>query len=233
MTDALPFLAAFFILCGVGALAAWLAPVRWNAGLLATIGSLAALLLLVTGAALLIGDASFQIELWPALALGTLKLEADKLSALFLFVLGLVFLPVSLFSAFYLEKYAKLYSLRYFSVLYFTLFASIVLVLIASDAITFLVAWEAMSVVSYLLVAFETDHEESAHAGFVMLAMSDAGTVAVAVAFILIAGGGGSVGFRRDAIGRVGARRGHGVGRTSPSYSRGVVFEAGERGVRV
>ena len=209
MTDTLPFLAAFFILCGVGALAAWLAPVRWNAGLLATIGSLAALLLLVTGAALLIGDASFRIELWPALALGTLKLEADKLSALFLFVLGLVFLPVSLFSAFYLEKYAKLYSLRYFSVLYFTLFASIVLVLIASDAITFLVAWEAMSVVSYLLVAFETDHEESAHAGFVMLAMSDAGTVAVAVAFILIAGGGGSVDF--DAMRSGGSALGEGM----------------------
>jgi len=195
MTDALPFLAAFFILCGVGALAAWLVPARWNAGLLATIGSLAALLLLVTSATILIGDASFKVELWPVLALGTLKLEADQLSALFLFVLGLVFLPVSLFSAFYLEKYAKLYSLRYFNVLYFALFASIVLVLIASDAISFLVAWEAMSIVSYLLVTFETDHEESAHAGFVMLAMSDAGTVAVAVAFILIAGSAGSVDF--------------------------------------
>ena len=72
--------------------------------------------------------------------------------------------------------------------LYHALFASIVLVLIADDAISFLVAWELMSIASYLLVNYEYERDESSHAGFVMLAMSEAGTIAVVIAFILIAG---------------------------------------------
>jgi hydrogenase-4 component B len=89
----------------------------------------------------------------------------------------------------------KHYSLRYFSLLYYALFASIVSVLISDDMISFLVAWELMSIVSYLLVNYEYEREESSHAGFVMLAMSEAGNIAVAIAFILVAGAAGALGF--------------------------------------
>ena len=125
-----------------------------------------------------------------------MTLAADRLSAIFLFVTGLVFLPVSIFSGVYLIKYAASYSLRYFSILYHGLFASIVLVLIADDAVSFLVAWEMMSIVSYLLVSFEYEHQESSRAGFIMLAMSEAGTIAVAIAFVLIASADGHVRIR-------------------------------------
>ncbi len=194
MTDALPFFVAFFILCGIGAIAAWLVPARWNAALLATIGSLGALVVSAAGVALLVGGATLHVGLWSVPELGPLRLVADRLSALFLFVSGLVFLPVSLFSAFYLGKYLGHHSLRYFSVLYHGLFASVVLVLIAGDAISFLVAWEAMAILSYLLVTYEQT-QDSAQAGFVMLAMSEAGTIAAAVAFILIAGHAGTLDF--------------------------------------
>ena len=195
MIDAAQPIEAFFILCGVGALTALLAPARWSPVLLSTIGSLASLLILGTSAALLIGDVSFRAELWSILSLGTLTLEADRLSAFFLFVSGLVFLPVSLFSAVYLKKYAEHNDLRYFGVLYHAMFASIVLVLIAGDAISFLIAWEAMTITSYLLVTYEYEREESAQAGFVMLAMSEAGAIAVAIAFLLVAGVGGQLDF--------------------------------------
>jgi hydrogenase-4 component B len=195
MSNTAPLFEAFFILCGVGALAALLAPARWSPILLSTIGSLAALLILATSAAFLVGEASFRAELWSILSLGTLVLEADRLSAFFLFVSGLVFLPVSLFSGVYLAKYAAHYNLRYFGVLYHALFASIVLVLIAGDAISFLIGWEAMSITSYLLVTYEYEREESAQAGFVMLAMSEAGAIAVAIAFLLVAGVGGHLDF--------------------------------------
>ena len=69
-------------------------------------------------------------------------------------------------------KYQKHYSLRYFGVLYHFLFASVVLIVIADDALSFLIAWELMSIASYLLVNFEYERHESSHAGFVMLAMS-------------------------------------------------------------
>ena len=193
-TTALLF-SVFFIVCAAGAVAAYLVPARWSA---AALGAHR-----IFGRAdpsggervLLVGDLPFQARLWPVLSLGTLTLAADRLSAFFLFVAGLVFLPVSIFSGVYLLKYKATYSLRYFSLLYYGLFASIVLVLIANDVISFLVAWEIMSILCYLLVNFEYGHLESSHAGFVMLAMSEAGTIAVVLAFLLIAGAAGTLEF--------------------------------------
>jgi len=190
-------LAAFFILCAAGAAAALLVPERWSPPVLATIGSLSALILLIASALLLVGDFSFRTELWPLLSLGRMILEADRLSALFLFVTGLVFLPVSIFSGIYLVKYQRHYSLAYFGVLYHVLFASIALVFLAGDVISFLAVWEIMTIVSYLLVSFEYERQHSSRAGYVMLAMSEAGTIAVAIAFLLIAAAAGSVEFDR------------------------------------
>jgi hydrogenase-4 component B len=189
--------AAFFILCAAGAVIAFLIPPRWNPIVLGAVGSLTALIVLLASGMLLVSDAAFRIELWPVLTLGTLTLGADRLSALFLFAAGLVFLPVSMFSGIYLTKYLAHYSLRYFSVLYHALFASIVLVLISDDAISFLAAWELVSIASYLLVNYEYERDESSHAGFVMLAMSEAGMIAVALAFILVAGAGGTLEFAK------------------------------------
>lgn len=194
MSGACSLFGLFFALCAIGAVAAILLPERWNPILLATTGSLAALVILVSSAILLAG-ATFRLDLWSILSLGTLSLGADRLSAIFLFVSGLVFLPVSLFSGVYLQKYIGHYSLRYLSVLYHALFASVVLVLISSHAVAFLIAWEAMSIASYLLVSYEYEREESSQAGFVMLAMSEAGTVATAIAFILVAVNAGGFGF--------------------------------------
>jgi hydrogenase-4 component B len=189
-----PLFEAFFVLCGVGAFSALLAPARWSPAVLATIGALAALLLLAASGVLLVSG-FFRAELWSILSLGTLMLQADRLSAFFLFVSGLVFLPVSLFSTVYLKKYAKHNSLRYFGILYHALFASIVMVLIAGDAISFLIGWEVMTITSYLLVTYEYDREESGQAGFVMLAMSEAGAIAVAIAFLLVGGAAGHLDF--------------------------------------
>ena len=187
--------ALFFVLCSSGAVAAFILPTRWNPISLAVFGTLTALVLLAAGGLLLLGDAEFHAELWPVLSLGVMTLAADRLSALFLFVAGLVFLPVAIFSGSYLVKYLCHYSLRYFNFLYFALFASIVLVLLAGDALSFLVSWEFVSIVGYLLVNFEYKREESSQAAFVMLAMSEAGTIAVAIAFLLVAVAAGSMEF--------------------------------------
>ena len=177
MNVAAQLFAAFFALCAAGAVAAFVVSARQNPVVLAIIGSLAALAVLAASAFILITGASFRAELWPVLSLGMLTLTADRLSALFLFITGLVFLPVSIFSGTYLAKYIEHHSLRYFSVLYHALFASIVLVLVADDAISFLVAWELMTIASYLLVNYEYERAESSHAGYVMLAMSEGGTI--------------------------------------------------------
>ena len=96
---------AFFILCTAGAVLPLLIPQRWLPALLAIIGSLAALLVLLVSTMLLVFGAALHFALWPVLTLGTLTFEADPLSAFFLFVTGLIFLPVSIFSGSYLGKY--------------------------------------------------------------------------------------------------------------------------------
>jgi hydrogenase-4 component B len=193
--SALQLVIGFFILCTAGAVLALLMPQRWLPALLAIIGSLAALLVLAVSTMLLVFGATLHFALWPVLTLGTLTFEADPLSAFFLFVTGLIFLPVSIFSGSYLGKYLAHHDLRYFSILYHALFASIVLLLIAADVISFLVAWEFMSIASYLLVNYEFERAESSRAGYVMLAMSEGGTIAVAIAFIIIAGATGELSF--------------------------------------
>jgi hydrogenase-4 component B len=204
------FLAGFFVLCAGGAAAAIVAPVRWNSVILAVIGSLAALAILAASTLLLVTDGSFHANLWTVLSLGTLTLATDRVAGLFLLVTGLVFLPVSIFSGVYLQKYVAHYSLRYFSLLYYGLFACVVLVLIASDVISFLIAWELMSISSYLLVNYEHEREDSAHAGYVMLAMSEGGTIAVAIAFFLAAGAaGGALEF--DKMRAASPALGHGI----------------------
>ena len=62
-------------------------------------------------------------SLWPLLRWAGSPRKPIAFPALFLFVAGLVFLPVSLFSAVYLAKYSVQYSLRYFSILYHALFS--------------------------------------------------------------------------------------------------------------
>jgi hydrogenase-4 component B len=200
---------AFFIMCAVGAGASLIAPARSIPLVLAIFAAIAALIILIAGGLILVGDGSFRAELWSVLSLGKMTLAADRLSALFLLATGIVFLPVAIFSGSYLNKYLGHYNLRYFGVLYFVLLASVVLVLVANDVLSFLVAWEFMSIASYLLVNFEYERKESSQAGFVMLAMSEAGTIAVAVAFLLVAGAAGGLEF--DALRSAGPSLGHAI----------------------
>ncbi len=73
--------------------------------------------------------------------------------------------------------------------------AGMTLVLVADDAFTFLFAWELMSLASWALVL--TQHRAAANrqAGYVYLAMASGGTVALLLAFGLLAGATGTYGF--------------------------------------
>lgn len=191
---ALP-LALIFVLCCVGAFLAMIVPERSNPGLLAWAGSSAGLAALWTGANVLYSGSTFHSKLWTITSVGILGVSLDRLSALFLVVAAVVILASSLFSATYLKRYAGHYSLRAFTVEYLLLLASIVWIFIASDVLGFLVAWEAMSILSYLLVNFEYQREGNASAGYLMLAMGEAGFIAVAVVFLYLTAKSGSLDF--------------------------------------
>ena len=185
----------FLILCSLGVVLSAFLPDRKNPLFLAWISSIAAISILWSSGNVLLYGIPFQFELWTLPFLGTLVLQMDRLSALFVFITGLVFLPVSIFSAGYMKKYFGRYNLKTFSVFYHLLFASIVLLLIANDIFSFLLTWEIMSILSYLLVNYEHEKDENTSSGYLMLAMSEAGTILVALAFLLLINGSGSLDF--------------------------------------
>jgi len=178
----------FLILCAAGVILAAVLPRRQNQAVLAWIGSLSSLAILIVSGNVLLSGHVWQLKLWNLLSLGNMILKMDRLSALFVFITGLVFLPVSIFSGQYmnLKKYVKRYSLRSFGIFYHLLFASIILLLVAGDVLSFLLTWEAMSIFSYLLVNYEHEKEETTRSGYLMLSLSEAGTLAAVLAFFLL-----------------------------------------------
>jgi len=184
-----------FALCGAGALLGIIVPDRRNPALLAWAGALASVAALGASGDVLWSGHALRGDLWTIRPIGTLTICLDRLSALFLFVAAVVVLASSIFSAGYLKRYAGHYSLRALNAWYLLLFASIVLILIADDVLLFLLAWEAMSILSYLLVNFEHDREEASRASYLMLAMGEAGFLAVALVFLFLAVQAGSLEF--------------------------------------
>ena len=73
-----------------------------------------------------------------------------------------------------------------YGVLYFALMASVVLILVASDAPLFLISWECMSILCFLLLNYDLRRQSDKMAGYIMLAMSEAGFLAVVVAFLVL-----------------------------------------------
>ena len=69
------------------------------------------------------------------------------------------------------------------------------LVVLADDAFSFLVAWEFMSLSSWALVLSNHRHPENVRAGYVYLLMATCGTLALLLAFGLLAGANGGYAF--------------------------------------
>lgn len=105
-----------------------------------------------------------------------------------------------------MKKYFNRYNLKTFSIFYYLLFTFIVLVLIANDIFAFMLTWEIMSILSYLLVNYEHEKYENISAGYLMLAMSEAGTILIAFAFLLLING--SVGLDFTSLKSASARLG-------------------------
>jgi|SRR5579875_82061 len=194
-----------FVFCGIGILLAAAHPERRIPTIVAWCGSLAALAAVWASGAALFG-ATFHHGLWTIPSVGRLSVSIDHLSAFFILLAALVVLPSSLFSATYLKRYSGHYNLSAFAVWYLLLFASIVWILIASDILSFLLAWESMSLLTYFLVSFEHQREGTSAAGYLMLAMGEAGFMAVEIVLIVLAMKSGSLEFSslRAAVGGLG-----------------------------
>ncbi len=190
MTAMGALLIAVLALCGVGVILPLTIEERRIPEIVAWLGSIASIVLLWFSAAALFAGAPFHATLWSIPSLATLTLSLDRLSALFLFISGLVLLPGSIFAGGNLRRYIGRYGLSTFSVPYFALFATIVLIPLSADAVSFLMLWELMSILIYLLVNYEDEADEHTRSGYLMLAVGEAGTLLIALGFIVLANNG-------------------------------------------
>ena len=116
----------------------------------------------------------------------------DALSAFFLAVVNLGGLAASLYAIGYGRHEAEPQRVLPF---YPAFLAGMNLVLVAGDAYTFLFSWEAMSLASWALVVAHHGEADNRRAGFVYIVMASAGTMALLLAFGLLAGSAGGVAF--------------------------------------
>jgi hydrogenase-4 component B len=154
---------------------------------------IASLLSAVAGAAHLIGGSAPVSRVLP---LGVPWLGAhvrlDALSAYFLTVVGLGSFAASLFALGYGQhEEAPKRVLPFFP----AFLAGMNLVLVADDAFTFLVSWEFMSLSSWALVMAHHRNPDNVRAGYVYLVMASFGTLALLLAFGLMAGPDGGYAF--------------------------------------
>jgi hydrogenase-4 component B len=177
----------FFAGCGWGILCSALTSQQMHALVIAWCGALCSILAMLAAAGRLIVGQDVYFALWTLNGWGSLSLRLDALSAVFLFTAGLVYLSCSLFAPDYLLHYFRGDALsKRHGILHFALMATVVLVLVAGDALTFLLAWECMSLLCYLSVNAEQAQQQDIGAGYIMLAMSEAGFLAVVVAFLIL-----------------------------------------------
>ena len=116
----------------------------------------------------------------------------DGLSAVFLIVVNLGAAAASLYAVGYgRHEHAPERVLAFYP----AFLAAMNLVVLADDAFSFLLAWEFMSLSSWALVVAHHRVADNIHAGYVYLLMASVGTLALLLAFGLLAGPQGLYGF--------------------------------------
>src|SRR6266700_739449 len=155
---------------------------------LALAGSLLILLVSIAG----LGGRSFELLLPGILpAGGGLALGMDRLSAFFLLIIGAGVIPSALYAIGYTRHY-KENQAALMSVAFIVFIASMALVVLARNVLTFLVFWEAMSLASYFLVMTESEHEETCNAGWLYLVMMHAGLACLLIGFLAMSQASGT-----------------------------------------
>ncbi len=120
------------------------------------------------------------------------NLRIDALSALFLMLLGLGGAAASFYGVGYgRHEHEPHRVLPFFP----GFLGAMTLVLMADDAFTFLISWEVMSLLSWVLVLANHRADETRQAGYLYLVMAGFGTMVLLLAFGLMAGADGNYGF--------------------------------------
>ena len=115
------------------------------------------------------------------------------LAAWFLMVLGVVAVPVAVYSAGYFAHAVPASRTASVGVAFNVMLGAVELVFAAGDAITFLFAWELMTLATATLVATDHENRDSRRAGYLYLVMSHVGTGCLMAGFLVLGAASGSL----------------------------------------
>jgi hydrogenase-4 component B len=121
--------------------------------------------------------------------LGGLELTLDPLGGLFLGLIGFAAVPVSVYAMGYPDGDGR----GRFAYVVFVV--SMCLVPLAANAMTFVIAWELMSLASYFLVLHDRESEESIRAAWIYAVMTHAGLACLLAGMLLLGADLGSLRF--------------------------------------
>ena len=125
---------------------------------------------------------SFDIALADILPMGGgVALGLDRLSAFFLLIIAAGAIP-SVFYAFGYTRHQR--SGGAMGLLFNVFIVAMALVVLARNVMTFLVAWEAMSLASYFLVMTDNERDETRSAGWLYAVMTHAGLACLLIGFL-------------------------------------------------
>jgi hydrogenase-4 component B len=162
-------------------------PIVYGATLVVSLLSFAAALNVLLG-----GAAGSSVSLPLGLPWLGAHFRVDALAAFFLVVVNLGGAAASLFALGYGRHEEAPQRVLPF---YPSYLAAMNLVVVADDAFSFLVAWEFMSLTSWALVVAHHKEPENIRAGYIYLLMASFGTLALLLAFGLLAGGNSDYAF--------------------------------------
>lgn len=169
-----------------GSVGRWLSAVGAIAG--AGAAGLAASQVLLTGEAV-------HFEVTSVFAFLSLSFHLDALSSFFLLLLALVTIPTALYGTSYYSDDPEHSTSRILAAMACPFLLSMSLVLLAANILTFLLAWELMTLTSCLLILSERDSEENLKAAHWYIGMGHAGFGLIAISFLLLASSGADTDF--------------------------------------
>ena len=139
---------------------------------------------LAAGVSALLSGNSRVVTAGGSVVVGTLQLQSTSLAGVFVALLGLI----AVATAAYVPRYHEPGHVTglYLAVYNLAVLASLA-VLTAGNVVTFLVAWETMALLCYLLILRRTRRSEVAAGAFWFLALSEVGFVAIVAAFVILA----------------------------------------------
>jgi hydrogenase-4 component B len=189
-------LSLVFVICALGIAVSAVMGRRHCALIVAVGGTASSVLMILAAGTVLVSGKFFEASLWVLQGFGSFSVRLDSLAAIFLFAAGLVYLSASIFvRTFSGHRLRNREVAGRFGVMYFALLASVVAILVANDAPLFLISWECMSILCFLLINYEHRERGGGSAGYLMLAMSEAGFLMVVVAFLVLGKSAASLSF--------------------------------------